>query len=43
MRYDVPGNTSCNQKELIELIAKEDQVAFATEFTNYKKIYTGSQ
>lgn len=35
MRYDLLNDTSSNEKELI---AKEDEFAFATSITNYKNI-----
>ena len=41
MRYDLPNDTRYNQKELIELIAKGDEFAFARLVTNYKnRIYS---
>lgn len=40
-RYDLPNDTIYNEKELIELIAKGDEVAFANLVTNYKnRIYS---
>ncbi|MEP6949432.1 MAG: sigma-70 family RNA polymerase sigma factor [Ginsengibacter sp.] len=41
MRYDLPNDTRYNEKELIELIAKGDEFAFAKLVNNYKnKIYS---